>query len=153
MSDTRSEIRPCLSIDQTGWLELRGQLWPHADQESHLAEMERLLSLPDLHNQWIRYSESGLPEGFIETSLRHDYVNGANSSPVGFLEGIFVNPALRGRGIARELIETAMHWAKEQGCTEFLSDALLDNVQSHAMHAALGFEETERVVFFRKPLV
>lgn len=32
------------------------------------------------------------------------------------------------------------------------SDALLDNAGSHAFHEAVGFEETERVVYFRKSL-
>jgi aminoglycoside 6'-N-acetyltransferase I len=35
---------------------------------------------------------------------------------------------------------------------ELASDALLDNNGSHAMHEALGFTETERVVYFRKAL-
>lgn len=38
------------------------------------------------------------------------------------------------------------------GCREFASDALAHNQLSHAMHRSLGFEETERVVFFRKVL-
>jgi aminoglycoside 6'-N-acetyltransferase I len=38
------------------------------------------------------------------------------------------------------------------GCSEFASDTLLDNVESHKFHAALGFQETERVVYFRKIL-
>ncbi len=32
------------------------------------------------------------------------------------------------------------------------SDALLENEASHALHLALGFQETERVIFFRKSL-
>ncbi len=43
-------------------------------------------------------------------------------------------------------------WAKERGLTELASDALLDNSVSHAAHKAIGFEETERVVYFRKRL-
>lgn len=69
-----------------------------------------------------------------------------------FLEGICVAPGFRGRGIARSLVAEAERWAAAQGCSEFASDAQLDNVSSHAMHRALGFEETERVVYFRKNL-
>lgn len=43
-------------------------------------------------------------------------------------------------------------WARACGCRELASDALLENQASHAAHRALGFVETERVVFFRKPL-
>jgi aminoglycoside 6'-N-acetyltransferase I len=43
-------------------------------------------------------------------------------------------------------------WARALGFTELGSDALIDNLASHAFHAALGFEERERVVAFRKRL-
>ena len=54
--------------------------------------------------------------------------------------------------VARALIAGVTKWAKDQGVTELASDALLDNEASHAMHKALGFCETERVVYFRKGL-
>lgn len=90
--------------------------------------------------------------GFAEASLRHDYVNGCETSPVAFLEGIYVAPEYRRRGIARALCDAVEEWALGHGCTEFASDAPIDNEESHQMHAALGFEEMERVVCFRKTL-
>jgi len=48
--------------------------------------------------------------------------------------------------------KASAQWARERGCSELASDALLDNAASRAMHRALGFEETERAVFFRKSL-
>jgi aminoglycoside 6'-N-acetyltransferase I len=68
------------------------------------------------------------------------------------LEGIFVVPSARRDGFARKLVQEAERWALERGCTELASDAPLENTSSHAMHAALGFIETERAVFFRKVL-
>ena len=88
--------------------------------------------------------------GFAEAALRHDYVNGCQSSPVAFLEGIYVRPAFRGRGVGRQLVKAIEAWALASGCTEFASDAAIDNTTSHAMHEALGFSETQRVVYFRK---
>jgi aminoglycoside 6'-N-acetyltransferase I len=79
-------------------------------------------------------------------------VNGTSSSPVAFLEGIYVVPQARGRGVAKALVAHAERWAISAGCREFASDALLENTGSHAMHAALGFKESERVVFFKKAL-
>jgi aminoglycoside 6'-N-acetyltransferase I len=90
---------------------------------------------------------------FAEAAIRHDYVNGCESTPVAFLEGIFVERAHRRKGIARALCAATEHWAVSQGCTEFASDADIGNTMSHQMHAALGFAETERVVFFRKSLL
>ena len=92
------------------------------------------------------------PVGFAEAALRSDHVNGTSSSPVAFLEGIYVRPAARRQGVAAELVAAVSRWAREAGCNELASDALLDNEISHSVHRALGFEETERVVYFRKRL-
>lgn len=89
---------------------------------------------------------------FAEASVRQDFVNGCVTSPVAFLEGIYVRPEDRGSGIGRRLLSAVQSWALEQGCNELASDAHLENTESHAFHAAIGFEETERVVFFRKVL-
>jgi aminoglycoside 6'-N-acetyltransferase I len=146
-----SSIKPCTSVEQAGWLQLRMALWP-ADRVEHLQEMQELCAQPARYAQWIACSQLGEPQGLVEVALRSDYVNGTESSPVGFLEGLYVDPAFRKQGIAAMLVKTAEQWVKEQGCTEMASDALLDNTASHAMHRALGFQETERVVVFRKLL-
>jgi aminoglycoside 6'-N-acetyltransferase I len=90
--------------------------------------------------------------GFAEAMLRTDNVNGCATSPVAFLEGIYVEPSARRQGVARALADVVEQWARQMGCREFASDALLENVSSHCMHRGLGFEETERVVYFRKDL-
>ena len=43
-------------------------------------------------------------------------------------------------------------WAAGRGCTEFASDVLLHNETGQKAHEALGYEETERVVFYAKRL-
>lgn len=146
-----SSIKPCTSVEQAGWLQLRMALWP-ADRTEHLQEMQELCAQPGRYAQFLAYSRLGEPQGLVEVALRSDYVNGTESSPVGFLEGLYVDPAFRQQGIAALLVKTAEQWARRQRCTAMASDALLENTVSHAMHRALGFEETERVVYFRKPL-
>jgi aminoglycoside 6'-N-acetyltransferase I len=94
----------------------------------------------------------GKPSGFAEATLRTDYVNGCETSPVAFLEGIYVESWARRQGVARELVAEVERWALGLGCREFASDALLENEASHRMHRGLGFVETERVVYFRKDL-
>lgn len=89
---------------------------------------------------------------FAEAALRHDHVNGCESSPVAFLEGIFVRHSDRGSGIGKLLLKAVQSWAQDKGCSELASDANLDNLASHAFHNAVGFEETDRVVYFRKAL-
>jgi len=102
--------------------------------------------------QFIAYSASGEPVGLAEAALRGGYVNGTSSTPVAFLEGIYVRPDARRQAVATALIQEVERWARECGCRELASDALLESHVSHAVHRALGFEETERVVFYRKPL-
>lgn len=136
-----------------GWLALRAALWPTGSVAGHAAEIEAIRTGQTGTVAFLFFApDTAEAVGFAEASLRHDYVNGCETSPVGFLEGIHVDPAHRGQGIARRLAQAAEDWARAKGCAEFASDAALDNTASHAMHAALGFEETERVVCFRKRL-
>lgn len=90
--------------------------------------------------------------GLAEASVRTDYVNGTSSSPVAYLEGLYVRPEARASGVARQLVEAVSEWARSMGCTELASDTQLENLVSQAVHAKLGFVETERAVFFSKPL-
>lgn len=93
-----------------------------------------------------------IPVGFAQCGLRHDYVEGTNSSPVGYLEGIFIKEEYRRRGYAKELLAACEQWAKEQGCTEFASDCELSNKDSFAFHKNVGFEEANRIICFKKKL-
>jgi aminoglycoside 6'-N-acetyltransferase I len=145
-------IEQCTSVEQEGWLHLRQQLWPHCAREQHLTEMSSFCKRPERFAQFVAYAGSGQAVGFIEVAVRTDYVNGTVLSPVAFLEGIYVVPEVRRMGTARALVAEAERWAINRGCREFASDAALENETSHAMHRALGFQETERVVFFRKLL-
>jgi len=144
-------IQPCTIAEQPGWLELRQALWPD-DSNTHRTAMQALIANPHRFAQFIAYSSAGEAVGFAEVSLRSDYVNGTTSSPVAFLEGIYVLPSFRQQGVARLLFLEVDRWARASGCRELASDALIGNEISHAMHLALGFIETERVVYFRKSL-
>lgn len=91
--------------------------------------------------------------GFAQCGLRHDYVEGTNTSPVGYLEGIFVTEGYRNKGVAKDMLEACQVWAKAQGCTEFASDCELDNTVSREFHLKVGFEEANRIICFKKRLV
>jgi len=145
-------IERCSTLDQRGWLDLRLQLWPDANADDHRGYMAMALAQPERYLQLVSYDGSGRPVGFIEGSLRCDYVNGTESSPVGFVEGVYVAPEFRRAGVARRLFDAVADWARARGCRELASDALLDNEISQQAHRALGFRETERVVYFAKRL-
>ena len=93
-----------------------------------------------------------LPVGFAQCQLRHDYVEGTSTTPVGYLEGIFVRREFRHRGYAGALLKACEKWAKETGCTEFASDCELGNTDSLGFHLAKGFEEASRIICFVKKL-
>lgn len=88
--------------------------------------------------------------GFIYLNLRHDYVEGSDSSPVAYIEGIYVRPAWQGSGIGRQLVEFGAQWGKTKGASEYASDAELNNLGSIAFHQKLGFAITNRIVCFIK---
>jgi aminoglycoside 6'-N-acetyltransferase I len=139
--------------DVEPWAHLRATLWPTHSVEDHRNKLMHSLSTANSNLiGFVALSNSGEIIGFAEAALRNDYVNGCETSPVAFLDGIYVQPEHRRKGVARLLCDAVGLWGKSVGCTEFASDALLDNKASHTFHAAIGFKETERVVFFRKHL-
>lgn len=90
--------------------------------------------------------------GFLEVGLR-SHADGCDvRTPVGYVEGWYVSPNYRGKGIGAQLLAAAQDWARAQGCIEMASDTQWDNHLSQRVHAALGFEITERSVNFRKKL-
>lgn len=144
-------IAPAGRDDVPEWQALRDALWPHAAGTQNAAEIAGFFDNTE-NVAFIARDPGGRPLGFAEGSIRHDHVNGCRTSPVGFLEGIYVLPAGRRKGVARLLVDALAEWARHHGCSEFASDAALDNLVSHQMHEALGFVETQRVVFFRRGL-
>jgi aminoglycoside 6'-N-acetyltransferase I len=147
------KIERCGVADRDELRRLRHMLWPESAGHDHPGEVSGTSDAGDNGSiAFIARTDAGEAIGFAEASLRHDPVNGCDTSPVLFLEGIYVLPAHRRRGAGKSLCAAVEAWGRSLGCTEFGSDALLDNAVGHAFHAGLGFEECERVVVFRKLL-
>ena len=126
------------------------RLWPDNMVAEMCLEMEELIAKPDAAF-FLAYEKDSVA-GFAQCQLRYDYVEGTDSSPVGYLEGIYVTDEYRKHGIARELLSACESWAKEKGCTEFASDCELENTQSLQFHLNVGFEEANRIICFTKKL-
>lgn len=133
-----------------GWLRLRARLWPDDGDAVHRAAIATHRTNPDLAA--FVAIEDGAVTGFAGASLRRDPVNGCDTSPVAFPEGLAVDPAHRRRGTARALVAAVEAWGRARGCTELGSDADAGNDEGQRLHTRLGFEERERVVFYRKRL-
>ena len=145
-------IEACESTEHPGWLRLRQALWPECPREQHFSEMSSFVADPQRHGQFLAYSASREAVGLVEASVRHEHVNGTESSPVAFLEGLYVVPQARRKGVAASLVARVCEWARGAGCRELASEAVLENSIAPVVHRALGFEQTERVVFFRRKL-
>lgn len=129
---------------------LAGELWESHEPGVLEAEYSRLLALSEC--AVFVLTERGEDAGFAQVQLRHDYVEGTQSSPVGYLEGIYVKKEHRRRGAAGKLLRECERWAKEKGCTEFASDCELSNTQSLEFHLGVGFSEANRIICFTKKL-
>jgi aminoglycoside 6'-N-acetyltransferase I len=127
---------------------MRAALWPDEDPDELAADLEALLADPT-QVAFVADREHGRLCGFAEASVRR-YANSNDESPCAFLEGWWVDEDLRRSGVGRALLAAVEDWARAQGFTELGSDALVDNTLGHQAHRALGFEERERVVYFRK---
>ncbi|SLN24203.1 aminoglycoside 6'-N-acetyltransferase [Roseisalinus antarcticus] len=146
-------IRIATPSDIAGWVALRARLWPDTSLAQHEDEAAAVLAgSPRDSIAFLEVAEEVGLRGFAEAALRRDHVNGCETSPVAFLEGIYVRPTDHGSGVGRSLLRSVQSWALDRGVTELASDAHVDNVTSRAFHRALGFEEMDRVVYFRKLL-
>lgn len=125
-------------------------LWPNHDMNELFDEMVALMESPDAA-LLVAVDEAGII-GFAHCSLRTDYVEGTKTSPVGYLEGIFVSESGRRQGTGRALAAACEAWAREKGCAEFASDCELRNTLSVLFHRSVGFQEANRLVCFTKKL-
>ena len=128
---------------------MRKGIWPEAPDEYLNYDMDEIFA-SDRDAVFMAFVE-GRPVGMIEARLR-DYGEGCETSPVGYIEGWFVYPELRGSGVAGALVGAAEDWARGLGCTEMASDTWLDNAVSIRAHGKLGYQEAERLVHFVKQL-
>ncbi len=144
-------IRPVAPGDRSELLRMRMRLWPDSEPE----EVDDLLAaLEDGATDYtvlVAERRAGKLRGFAEVGLRSS-AEGCLSSPVGYLEGIWVDPDARRSAVGRALVRAGEAWAVARGCTEFASDCQLDNEATRAFHQAVGFAEVGRIVCYRRSL-
>ena len=144
------DIREYRPADHAEWLRMRRALWPGIAPDEEAADAAEWRARPDAVVLVAARPGGGLA-GFAELGTR-PYADGCDSSPVAYLEGWYVDPDVRRRGVGAALVRAGEGWARRRGCRELASDALLENTGSQRAHAALGFTEVERAVHYRKAL-
>jgi len=127
---------------------MRLALWPELARSDQEREADQWLARQDAI-VLIAENASGNLVGFAEVGER-PFADGCDTTPVGYLEGWYVDPAFRRQGVGARLLRAAEAWGRERGYRELASDALLDNAVSQKAHLALGFSEVERAVRYHK---
>ncbi|MGD8374754.1 MAG: GNAT family N-acetyltransferase [Acidobacteriota bacterium] len=144
-------VRPVARRDRAEWLRMRTALWPESPDD-HGPEIDAFLASPPRDAVvLVAEREPGRLGGFLEAGMR-SHAEGCAASPVGYLEGWWVDPDLRRSGVGRGLATAAEAWARSRGLTEMASDATASNRSGQAAHRALGYEKVGRIVCFRKRL-
>jgi aminoglycoside 6'-N-acetyltransferase I len=146
----RVDIRPMGPGDRETWARMRAALRPEEPAEVNAEDLDAMLAGNAIWG-FVAETDDGAAVGFAEITIR-PFANGCDSRPVPFLEGIWVEAALRRRGIGARLVRHVEEFVVARGFCEIGSDALIENHASHAAHRRWGFCETERVVHFRKLL-
>ena len=132
------------------WLEMRVSLWPECPREESNKEISRILT-SNRESAVLALADSGEVIGFAEVSTR-EYVDGCTSTPVGYLEGLYVRQEHRHRGVGARLVEAGEEWSRDRGCSEMGSDTDVGNHASRAAHASAGYREVEEAIHFAKAL-
>ena len=140
------KVRRATSADRREYQRMRLALWPDCSD----ANIDPWFAREDA-TTFLAQRPDGTLCGFVEVGSR-PYAEGCESSPVGYIEGWWVDADVRRSGIGRALLDAAEAWARARGYLEMASDALLDNAVSHDAHRRCGYQEVERLVTFRKAL-
>jgi len=152
MTGQNYRVRVVAANDASEWFRLRKLLWDESSDDEHRMEMLDIYDHHETQLVLVAETDDGNLVGFLEASIR-PFVEDCHSDHVGYLEGWFVEPQYRKRGIGRHLVSEAENWARKKGCTEMASDSEIGNDLSLAAHQNLGYEETSRLVHLRKDLV
>ncbi|UII32444.1 GNAT family N-acetyltransferase [Fulvivirga ulvae] len=123
------------------------KLWTECNYQEEFDNCQQILYSDDQTAFLVKDGEADYV-AFIMLSVRKDYVEGTESSPVGYVEGIYVRPEYRRSGIAKGLMETGKTWCKNKDCKEMASDAELHNITSQKFHEYCGYSETNRIVCY-----
>ncbi len=125
---------------------MREEVYSSLDDEFHEKEMKQIFKSSD----WFCYflmNENNQILGLAELSSRN-IVDGCLSSPVAYLEGLYLKEKYQDMGLGRQAIEAIKIWCKEQGFTELCMDTELANVKAQKFFRTVGLQETYRIVQF-----
>ena len=116
-----------------------------------LRELHELVALDEPYVGFLAFDAEERAVGMVDARVRN-YAEGSPTLRAGYVEDLWVAPHVRDKGVARALLAAVEQWALTQGLGWLGSDTTLENLVSQRWHAAVGFEEVERLVVFGKQL-
>ena len=132
------------------WKQMRQTHFSDLNDEFNEREMRSIFNSQD-RACMIILTDSNEIMGFLEVALRN-LVDGCLGSPVGYIEGLYLKPQYRGSGYGRRAVESIAEWFSDRGCQEMATDTELDNINAQKFYESIGFQETYRIVEFKKNL-
>ena len=144
-------IRRVTREDWDELLRMRLELWPDSTAADLKAEMPDWLKDESRSIVLVAERDGGGLAGFVEGGIR-DVAEDCETRNVGYVEGWYMDADARRRGVGRLLVRAAEDWARSRGCAEMASDCYLTNEVSLAAHLRVGYEESSRLIHFRKKL-
>src|SRR5262245_34470103 len=147
-----SRVRPVGRADAAAWERLRQSLWP-AEPGEHAREIEAYFAgqLEEPTEVLLAFDETGQPLGLIEMSI-WSAAPGCSTNRIAYVEGWYVEPHARRRGVGTALMRAAEAWAHTVGCAEMASDTEPGNDVGRAAHRGVGFEEVGSTRCFARVL-
>ena len=143
-------IKVASEADKAEWLRLRMALWPDVSKEIHEREMDAMCSDSERFAVFVVPGPNDRLLGFLEVSIREIIDEGCIFKHIGYIEGWYVEPDWRRKGIGGELVKAAEEWASGKGVTEMGSDTGIEDIVSQKAHQALGYQEQDRLILYRK---
>lgn len=136
-------IRRVTESDFAAWFAMRAALWPW-HTETELTDDQAVMCADPDQAIFLAWEDAAGAEparvvGMIEMAIR-PHAPGSEDAPVPYIEGWYVTPEWRGKGLGRALVETGEAWGRAKGYARIASDTIpLTYPTSPAAHRALGF--------------
>ncbi len=143
--------RAAEEVDFPALLKMGEQLWTKIKKDELATHLHNACNAEN-KKVILAFTPEEEAAGFSVFSIRTDYVEGATTSPTGYLEGIFIEADFRKMGIAKNFIQQGEVWCKEKGCTQLGSDTWLTATESRKFHKRMGFREEDELVHFLKDI-
>ena len=145
------KFKPATLNDFETWSRFRDELYGGLEPGYIEAEIKRIMEDPGLASFIIYEEKKDIPVGMVEMSLRN-IVDGCVSSPVAYIDGLYLIEKYRGQGFGKKLIQFTKKWAAENNCTELAVDTELENERAQKFYLREGFAETFRIVQYKMEL-